>query len=57
MRSERVVRHELDGNLSRERRVEAAVRVDRLQLIELELGIGCELGTLPREIRVLRVRL
>ena len=57
MRAERIVGHELVGNLLRERRIEAAPDVDRRQLLALALVVRLELGALARELGLLGIRL
>ena len=54
---QRIVRHQLDGHLLREARIEAAADVDRGQLGQLRVRLRGQLLLLAAEIGVLRVGL
>ena len=56
VRAERVVRHELVGDLPGQRRVEPARHVDRRQFVALDVRIGGELGALDAPGRPVRCR-
>ncbi len=57
VRAERVVRHQLFGDLARERGVEPSADVDRRELVVLGGVVGLELAALALEVRLLGVRL
>ena len=57
MRAERIVRHQLIGDLACERLIESAANVDRRELVALALQIGFQLPALALEVRLFGIGL
>jgi hypothetical protein len=55
MGSERIVRHELVGDLERERGIETSLDVDPRQFRTFELDVRRQFLSLERQVRFLRV--
>ena len=55
MGRQRVLRHQLLGNLPRQRRFHAALHINLRELVEFELGVLVQFFALPCELRVLVV--